>query len=77
LRPDGARPPWWIGSLVVPVLAAACDVWACPVCDTETGALVRAGIFDGRFVPTLLAVAAPFPVLVAAVAWLRVGLSPS
>lgn len=46
---------------------------ACPVCNTETGAAVRAGIFDDRFVARLLATLAPFPVLLAAVAALHHG----
>lgn len=36
---------------------------ACTVCDSGIGAEVRAGIFDSAFWPTLLEVAAPFPVL--------------
>ena len=36
---------------------------ACTVCDTEVGVAVRAGLFNAAFVPTLLEVLAPFPVL--------------
>lgn len=39
---------------------------ACTVCASDTGALVRAGIFDAAFLDTLAAVLAPFPVLAAA-----------
>jgi hypothetical protein len=46
---------------------------ACPVCDTATGALVRAGIFDDTFWVTLLQVTAPLPVLVALIARLHFG----
>ena len=35
---------------------------ACAVCDSEIGIVVRAGLFNGSFFPTLLEVAAPFPV---------------
>jgi hypothetical protein len=35
----------------------------CPICSTEAGAAVRAGIFNASFLPTLLEVIAPFPVL--------------
>jgi hypothetical protein len=33
---------------------------ACPVCDSETGATVRAGIFNSAFPVTLLEVLSPF-----------------
>jgi len=51
---------------------------ACPICDTETGEQVRAGIFGGDFWSTLLVVASPFPVLLVAIAayhfdWLKLG----
>ena len=36
---------------------------ACTVCDTDVGVAVRAGIFNASFLPTLLEVLAPFPVL--------------
>lgn len=43
--------------LLVSVRIAA----ACPVCDTETGAAVREGIFNESFLRTLVEVASPFP----------------
>lgn len=49
------------------------DVSACPLCNSETAAAVRAGIFDDSFAPTLLAIVAPFPVLLAIVAALHAG----
>lgn len=45
------------------VLGMPLPAIGCPVCDTETGAAVRAGIFNADFLPTLLEVLAPFPVL--------------
>ena len=48
-------------------------VAACPFCDTETGAQVRAGLFDGRFLENLALVLAPFPVFGAVVAWVYFG----
>lgn len=42
---------------------------ACTVCDSPTGHQVRAGLFNGHFLQTLLLVAAPFPVMAVAV-WL-------
>lgn len=46
-------------------------VAACPVCNTDTGRQVRAGIFDDHFLTTLLAVIAPFPILLLLVAGLH------
>jgi hypothetical protein len=46
---------------------------ACPVCNTETGAAVRAGLFDDRFPETMAGILAPFPVLLAIVALLHFG----
>lgn len=61
------------GATLFPLVAAAC-----PICNTETGELVRAGIFGNDFWTTLLVVASPFPVLLLAIAayhfdWLKVG----
>jgi hypothetical protein len=55
------------------VLLAARSGFACPVCNTDTGALVRAGIFDDDFVATALGTLAPFPVILGIVAALRFG----
>ncbi len=38
-------------------------VEACPICHTETGQQVRAGIFDESFSSNLLLILAPFLVL--------------
>jgi hypothetical protein len=46
---------------------------ACPLCNSETGAAVRASIFGEHFVTTLLAVLSPFPVIVVAVLLLHFG----
>lgn len=43
-------------------------VTACPICDTETGRQVRAGIFGDDFWSTLLVVVSPFPVLLLVIA---------
>jgi hypothetical protein len=62
------------GSFLAPLLAAT-DASACPLCNTGTGDAVRAGIvadFSGH----LLAIVAPFPVLIAAVALLHRGWPP-
>jgi hypothetical protein len=57
--------------LALPLLCAL-DAWGCPVCDTGTGAAVRAGI-TGDFLFGLLATVAPFPFLAAVVAGLHWG----
>jgi uncharacterized membrane protein len=46
---------------------------ACPVCDTETGQQVRAGIFGGNFASDLFATALPFVILLVLVALLHFG----
>jgi hypothetical protein len=48
---------------------------ACPVCESETGQQIRAGIFDERFGRNVLLVLSPFPVLAALGAALHVGFS--
>lgn len=42
---------------------------ACPLCHTSTGAQLRAALFGPGFWPTLLLCGLPFPVLLAAAAW--------
>ncbi len=44
---------------------------ACTVCDSEGGHALRAGLFNGHFLGTLLLVAAPIPILAAAVCLLH------
>lgn len=50
---------------------------ACPVCSSETGELVRAGIFNRDFGWNVVQTLLPFPILFAVVAWLYLGASPS
>ena len=62
---------WVLWSVRVPVawmLILAAPLHACPICDTGTGQQVRAGIFDENFWGTLIAVIAPFPVLILVIA---------
>jgi hypothetical protein len=42
---------------------------ACPLCHSETGILVRAGIFDAQFTTNVLYTLSPFPVFLLIV-WL-------
>ena len=59
-------------------LVALCAFWpasaahACAVCDSPTGQQVRAGLFNGHFLHTLLLVTAPFPVFAGVVLGLYV-----
>jgi hypothetical protein len=54
-------------------LAASGVAVACPVCDASTGQQVRAGIFDGNFASTLVAVLVPFPIVLTCVAMIHFG----
>ncbi len=54
-------------------LALAAPALGCPVCDGETGRLVRAGILDAQLVPNLLATGAPFVVFALLAAALHFG----
>ncbi len=58
------------------LLAVATPALACPVCNGETGGIVRAAIFNAEFLPTLASTLAPFPVLLALVAALRFAWPP-
>jgi len=49
--------------IVVILMAAASSAFGCPVCDSDVGIAVRAGIFNDSFPLTFLKVFAPFPVL--------------
>jgi hypothetical protein len=54
----------WNRTVATVVLAlGTLSTSACPVCDTDTGRQVRAGIFNRDFGWTILSVVAPFPVL--------------
>jgi len=64
------RPVAWC----VPMLAWAATARACPLCESETGDRVRAGLFDGDFGFHLMATLLPFPVLLAIVAVAYFGL---
>jgi hypothetical protein len=58
-------------------IAAALCSWtahACTVCDSRNGQQLRAGLFDGHFMHTLLLIAAPAPVLVATVLLLHLAM---
>jgi hypothetical protein len=58
---------------VVMTLVAASPASACPVCDSDTGQQVRAGLFGDEFGRNLLATALPFPILLGVVAAIHFG----
>ena len=58
-------------------LSTATASFACPVCHTETGVEVRAGIFDEQFAKNVALTLIPFPVLVGVVAVIHFGLPAS
>ena len=66
----------WVRGLVTAVGAGSWPAvaHACTVCNSHAGMEVRAGIFDGHFVRTLVLVALPFPVLGLAVGMLHFGM---
>lgn len=55
------------------LLLGPADVFACPVCHTETGQQVRAGIFDENFGRNIALTLLPFPFLFAIVAVIHFG----
>lgn len=62
----------WTVVLVI-VLVWASFVQACPVCNSETGCQVRAGIFNEEFGPKLFLTLLPFPVFLGIVAAIHFG----
>lgn len=56
------------------LFVAASAAPACTVCQSTTGQQVRAGILDRHFLPTLLFVALPFPILGAITALVYFGI---
>jgi hypothetical protein len=64
----------WIFALaVLAMIASSTNALACPVCNSETGFAVRAGIFDENFWLRMLSIAAPFPFLAAIIAAIQFG----
>jgi hypothetical protein len=51
----------------------ACPVWACPICESETGKRVRAGIFATDFGYNLVVTLLPFPVFIGITALIHFG----
>lgn len=60
---------------VIGALLRATPALACPLCESENGERVRAGIFDADFGYNLLAMALPFSVLLGIVALIHFGWS--
>lgn len=58
---------------VVLALLGATPAAACPVCSSETGERVRAGVFGAEFGANALLIALPFAVLFGVVALLHFG----
>ncbi len=51
----------------------ASSAWACPLCESETGERVRAGIFDADFGYNLFVTVLPFSMFLAIVALIHSG----
>lgn len=65
----GSNVSWLGGAFLIRASIAV----ACPICHTEIGEQVRAGIFDADFWTNMLFVLAPFPVLLLLAAALHYG----
>lgn len=52
-----------LGTMAAVIFVLAAPAAACPVCDSETGKRVRAGIFGDRFAADAGLTLLPFPVL--------------
>jgi hypothetical protein len=63
-------------TLVVTLALSAPAAHACPVCHTETGKEVRAGIFNEDFRSNLLTTLLPFPIVLGITAALHFGFTP-
>jgi hypothetical protein len=61
-------------SMVLYELLSVSPVFACPLCDTDTGAQVREGILSASFIGNLVATLAPFIVLLLIIFGLHFGL---
>jgi len=72
MKPLGKLGLVW-GVLLFGTLFLASPLAACPVCSSETGELVRAGIFNRDFGWNAMVTLLPFPILFAVVAWLYLG----
>jgi hypothetical protein len=61
---------------VLLALSLAVPAAACPVCPSETGEQVRAGLLDRDWRSGVLATLAPFVVVFGVVAWIHFGDAP-
>jgi hypothetical protein len=69
-----ASPHINVSRLVRGFLLLVADVASgCPLCHTQTGEQLRAGIFNGSFGWNLLATLLPFPIFAGVVAFLYFG----
>jgi hypothetical protein len=60
-------------ALFAVTLLVACPARACPLCESDTGWRVRAGIFDADFGYHLAVTLLPFPVLLGVAALIHFG----
>lgn len=67
--------PARVRSALVVVLFLVCvsPAGSCPVCQSETGQRVRAGLFNDDFVSNLVQTLLPFPVLLGIIALIHFG----
>ena len=55
------------------LILGASPVWACPLCKSETGERVRAGIFGADFGSNLAVTLLPFPIFLGIIALIYLG----
>jgi hypothetical protein len=60
-------------SAFIAALAGSSAAWACPLCESETGRRVRAGLLGADFGYNLVATLLPFPVFLGIIAWIHFG----
>lgn len=75
---DAARmlPRLLVAATLIGLLAPPTVADACPICASETGAEVRAGIFNEDFGWNLLVTVLPFPLMLGIAAALHFGFAP-
>ncbi len=60
-------------AVLASVLTLCSAVSACPLCRSETGERVRAGIFNAEIGYNLFATLIPFPIFLGIIAWMHFG----
>ncbi len=76
-QPSRIGPPTRSGlrrALIAALCAWATPAWACPLCRSEAGERVRAGLFGSEFGYNLFVTLLPFPIFLGIIAWIHFGI---